>query len=226
MHRLAGLRAPPTPVPLTLYFLRHGQTPDSRANVFCGSGRNPDLTVDGLAMAAAFAASYGGAPWTAVCSSPLGRAMQTAGPVAAAAQMPIEQRDELAEIAYGAWEGRTPEQVDRDFHDDYVRWTADPAWNPPTGGEPAVTVARRVRRLIDDLTARSDSGRILIVSHKATIRIALCSLLDIDVGRFRYRLGCPVASLSVVELADHGPLLHRLADRAHLDDRLRSLPGT
>ena len=229
-HRASSSgRQPTVPdrlVTLTLYVLRHGQTPDSRANVFCGSGRDPALTEDGAAMASAFAAAYGDAPWTAICASPLRRAMQTAAAIAGTAGLPIEQRDELAEIAYGAWEGRTSEQVDRDFHDDYVRWTADPAWNPPTGGEPAGTVARRVRGLIDDLTSRHESGQILLVSHKATIRIALCSLLDIDVGRFRYRLGCPVASLSVVELAAHGPLLHRLADRAHLDDRLRSLPGT
>ncbi len=213
-------------VTLTLHFLRHGQTPDSLANLFCGSGRDPDLTGDGLATATAFAEAYGHAPWAAICASPLRRALQTAGPVATASGIRIEQREELAEIAYGAWEGRTADQVDREFHDDYVRWTADPAWNPPTGGEAATTVARRMRRLIDDLTARYDSGDILLVSHKATIRIALCSLLDIDIGRFRYRLGCPVASLSVVELAAHGPMLHRLADRAHLDDRLRSLPGT
>jgi probable phosphoglycerate mutase len=213
-------------VNLTLYFLRHGQTPDSRANVFCGSGRDPGLTPDGAAMASAFAAAYAQAPWTAICASPLTRAMQTAAAVGTATGSAIERRDELAEIAYGAWEGRTADEVDRDFHDDYVRWTADPAWNPPTGGEPAIAVARRVRRLIDDLTERFESGQVLLVSHKATIRIALCSLLDIDVGRFRYRLACPVASLSVVELADHGPLVHRLADRAHLDDRLRDLPGT
>lgn len=211
---------------LILYFLRHGQTPDSRANVFCGSGRDPALTPDGAAMAASFAAVYAGAPWTAIYASPLARAMQTAAALAGVTGQEIEQRAELTEIAYGAWEGHTPESVDRDFHDDYVRWTADPAWNPPTDGEPAIDVARRVRRLIDDLTARHASGQVLLVSHKATIRIALCSLLDIDVGRFRYRLGCPVASLSVIELAAHGPLLHRLADRAHLDPRLRELPGT
>ncbi len=211
---------------LVLFFLRHGQTPDSRANLFCGSGRDPALTSDGVAMAVSFAAAYREAPWTAIYASPLSRAMQTAAAVADATGRSVEQRPELAEIAYGAWEGRTPEAVDRDFHDDYVRWTADPAWNPPTGGEPAIDVARRVRRLIEDLTERHASGQVLIVSHKATIRIALCSLLDIDVGRFRYRLGCPVASLSVIELAAHGPLLHRLADRAHLDARLRDLPGT
>jgi probable phosphoglycerate mutase len=213
-------------VTLTLFFLRHGQTPDSRSNVFCGSGRDPALTPDGVAMAASFAAAYADTPWTAICASPLTRAMQTARALAEATGAPIERRDELREIAYGAWEGLAPAEVDRDFHDDYVRWTADPAWNPPTGGEPAIAIARRVRRLIDDLTERFESGPILLVSHKATIRIALCSLLDIDVGRFRYRLACPVASLSVVELADHGPLLHRLADRAHLDARLRELPGT
>ena len=211
---------------LLLYFLRHGQTPDSRANLFCGSGRDPALTPDGAAMAASFAAGYRDAPWTAIYASPLTRAMQTARALAEASGRPVEERAELAEIAYGAWEGLTPEAVDREFHDDYVRWTADPAWNPPTDGEPAIDVARRVRRLIDDLTTRHASGQVLLVSHKATIRIALCSLLDIDVGRFRYRLGCPVASLSVVELAAHGPLLHRLADRAHLDQRLRELPGT
>ena len=214
------------PLTLTLFFLRHGQTPDSRANLFCGSGRDPSLTADGLAMADAFAAAYREAPWSAIYASPLARAMQTASPLAKVCGTAVEQRDELAEIAYGSWEGLTTEQVDRDFHDDYVRWTADPAWNPPTGGEPAIAVARRVRRFIDDLTSRHDSGQVLLVSHKATIRIALCSLLDIDVGRFRYRLGCPVASLHVVELAAHGPLLHRLADRAHLDPRLRDLPGT
>jgi probable phosphoglycerate mutase len=213
-------------VNLVLYFLRHGQTPDSRENLFCGSGRDPALTPDGVAMAVSFAEAYKDAPWTAIYASPLARAVQTAAALADASGRPVEHRAELAEIAYGSWEGLTPERVDRDFHDDYVRWTADPAWNPPTGGEPAIDVARRVRRLIDDLTERHASGQVLLVSHKATIRIALCSLLDIDVGRFRYRLGCPVASLSVVELADHGPLLHRLADRAHLDARLRELPGT
>ncbi len=211
---------------LTLYFLRHGQTPDSRANVFCGSGRNPSLTSEGAAMADAFAAVYQATPWQAIYSSPLSRALVTARPVASAVRLEIQERDELAEIAYGAWEGLTTAQVDRDFHDDYVRWTADPAWNPPTTGEPAIAIARRVRRLIDDVSERVESGKVLLVSHKATIRIALCSLLDIDVGRFRYRLACPVASLSVVELTAHGPLLHRLADRAHLDERLRELPGT
>ena len=65
-----------------------------------------------------------------------------------------------------------------------------------------------------------------MVSHKATIRIILCSLLGIDVGRFRYRLVCPVGSVSNVEFTPDGPMLKALADRSHLTEGLRSLRGT
>ncbi len=211
---------------LTLFFLRHGQTVDSRENVFCGAGRDPVLTDDGVAMAAAFARAYRDTPWAAIYASPLTRAVQTARALADLVQLPINERAELKEIAYGAWEGRSVEEVDRDFHDEFVRWTADPAWNPPTDGETAIAIDRRVLRVVEEITQSVMNGNVLIVSHKATIRIALSTLLGIDVGRFRYRLGCPVASVSVVEFGTHGPLLHRLADRAHLDANLRALPGT
>lgn len=211
---------------LILHLLRHGQTADSRENLFCGAGRNPELTTDGAAMASAFAHAYQSTPWNAVYSSPLARALQTARIICDVVGLTVEQCDELKEIAYGKWEGCSVAEVERDFHDDHVRWTADPAWNAPTGGEAAVAIERRALRVIEELRQRHQSGNVLVVSHKATIRIVLCSLLGIDVGRFRYRLGCPVASLSVVEFGPYGPLLHRMADRGHLDDRLRALPGT
>lgn len=51
-------------------------------------------------------------------------------------------------------------------------------------------------------------------------------LLGIDVGRFRDRLSMPVASISLVEMAVHGPLLHMMGDRAYLRDVLRRRTGT
>jgi probable phosphoglycerate mutase len=80
--------------------------------------------------------------------------------------------------------------------------------------------------VIEEITQAHKEGNVLVVSHKATIRIMICSLLGIDVGRFRYRLACPVASVSMVEFTPEGPLLHVLADRAHLDAHLRSSRGT
>jgi broad specificity phosphatase PhoE len=211
---------------LMLYLLRHGQTEFSRENCFCGGGLDPDLTEDGHAMAAAFSAAYRRLPWQAIYTSSLRRTQSTARPLATAVGLPLEIRADLREIGYGEWEGKDIETVSHEYHDDYLRWTADPAWYPPTGGEPAVAIASRGMRVIEEIQRSFKSGNVLLVSHKATIRILLCELLGIDVGRFRFRLSCPVGSVSVIEFSKHGPLLHALADRLHLDERLRTLPGT
>ena len=211
---------------LKLHLLRHGQTPFSRDNAFCGAGLDPELTPEGLAMAKAFAGAYRSTQWNAVYASPLRRTVATAQPLCDAIGAKMELRDDLKEIHYGQWEGKSVETVNHDYHDDYIRWSADPAWNAPTKGEPAVAIARRALLVIEEIKQRFSAGNILIVSHKATIRIILCSLLGIDVGRFRYRMACPVGSVSVVEFTSEGPLLHALANRTHLGEELRSLPGT
>lgn len=177
-------------------------------------------------MAQAFADAYHSLSWAAIYSSSVQRAITTAQPLCDALGVSPQVRSDLNEIAYGKWEGQTKANVEREYHDDYVSWLADPAWHAPTGGELAITVARRSLQVIDEIKQQFTDGNVLVVSHKATIRIILCSLLGIDVGRFRYRLGCPVGSVSAVEFSLAGPLLHSLADRSHLTESLRSLPGT
>jgi probable phosphoglycerate mutase len=211
---------------LTLYFLRHGQTPASREDTFCGSGLDPDLTDEGAQMAQAFANAHRTLEWSAVYASPLRRTVSTARPTCEANGLALRLRDGLKEIGYGAWEGKTKEEVGREHHDDYIKWMADPAWHAPTGGELAVVIARRALEVVEEITRDFAGGNVLLVSHKATIRIMLCAMLGIDVGRFRYRLLCPVGSVSVVEMTREGPLLRALAERSHLDERLRALPGT
>jgi broad specificity phosphatase PhoE len=198
----------------------------SRENVFCGRGLDPALTDEGEAMAEAFAGAYAGMRWAAVYASPLVRAVQTATPLASRCGLPIMLREGLAELDYGDWDGRSAEDVDRAHHDEYVRWSSDPAWNAPTGGETATALAHRVTSVIEEIRARHAGGDVLVVSHKASIRVLLCALLGVDVGRFRYRFGCPVGSVSIIEFGAHGPLAAAVADRSHLDARLRGLPGT
>ncbi|MBA3923201.1 MAG: histidine phosphatase family protein [Nostocaceae cyanobacterium] len=210
---------------LTLYLLRHGQTTYSRSNAFCGS-LDPELTSDGIEMAACFAEAYSSTDWTAIFSSPMLRTQATVKPLCDSKAQTPQLRDGLKEINYGHWEGQSVETVSREFHDDYIRWSADPAWYPPTGGELAVAISARSMTVIEEIKQKYPHGNVLIVSHKATIRIILCSLLGIDVGRFRYRIGCPVGSVSIVEFGSHGPLLTTLANRSHLSTRLQSLPGT
>jgi probable phosphoglycerate mutase len=211
---------------LRLFLLRHGQTAMSRADVYCGRRLDPPLTPEGVAMAEAFAVAYHTTAWRAIYCSPLDRAQSTAAPLGHALALPVELRDDLAELDYGQWDGMTAEAVVRDHHVEYERWAADPAWNPPTGGETAVALAQRMTRVIEEIDVAFDDGNVLVVSHKASIRVALCALLGVDVGRFRYRFGCPVGSVSIVEFGTHGPLAATIADRSHLDARLRGLEGT
>jgi len=89
------------------------------------------------------------------------------------------------------------ETVSRDYHDDYIRWSADP-WYPPTGGELPQAIASRAILVIEEIKQRYSSGNILIVSHKATTELCFVVYWEL-MGRFRYRLGCPVGSVSVVE---------------------------
>lgn len=210
---------------LALYFLRHGETLASETGGYSGT-LDVDLTPEGFLMAQDFAAAYKSFSWEAVFCSPLRRSIATAEPLCEAVGLKMQIRDGLREISYGQWEGKTPEDVNRRFHDEYVRWLADPGWNAPTGGERGVDVARRSSIVLDEIERTQPSGNILIVSHKATSRIMLCSLLGIDVGRYRDRISMPVASLIVVEMADQGPLLKLLGDRSHLRESLRLRAGT
>jgi broad specificity phosphatase PhoE len=212
---------------LRLHLLRHGQTNASRGNLFCGRRLDPSLTDEGHSMAESFAAAYGATKWSAIYSSPLTRAVTTAEPLAREVGLPVITRDGFAEIDYGEWDGLSASQVAERYRVQYERWTADPAWNPPTGGETAVAPAQRVTRELEQIeVTHHQGGNVLIVAHKATIRVAICALLGVDVGRFRYRFDCPVGSVTIIEFREHGPFAFAIADRSHLDARQRALEGT
>ena len=123
--------------------------------------------------------------------------------------------------------GKTPEEVNLEFHEIIMsRWLTDPGWNAPTGGQKGIDIARRSSSVLEEIEKTYTTGNVLIVSHKATIRIMLCSLLGIDVGRFRDRLSLPVGAVSIVEIASHGPLLRLMGDRSYLREHLRKRVGT
>lgn len=109
---------------------------------------------------------------------------------------------------------------------DYIRWQTDPAWNPPTGGETAIQIAARALSVITEIESEYKAGNVLVVSHKATIRIILCSLLGIDVGRYRDRINTLAATVSIVKFGPYGPMLEMLGDRSYMPEDLRQRAGT
>ena len=177
-------------------------------------------------MAIAFGDAYKAIAWDAVFVSPMKRTIATATPLCKAIGMEMQFRDGLKELRYGKWEGLTNDFVKENYSDDYLRWLTEPAWNPPTGGETAVQLASRASFVVAEIQEMYPSGNVLVVSHKATIRVILCGLLGIDMGRYRDRIDVPAASLSVVQFGALGPMLKVLGDRSFMDADLRSLSGT
>ena len=116
--------------------------------------------------------------------------------------------------------------MEKNFHDDYIWWLADPGWNAPTKGEKGIEIVRRSSEVLNKIEHTYNNGNVLIVSHKAAIRIMLCSLLGIDIGRFRDRFQLLVGSICIVDMMVHGPSLRLMNDRSYMSLELRERPGT
>ncbi|MBY0357546.1 MAG: histidine phosphatase family protein [Candidatus Obscuribacterales bacterium] len=210
---------------INLYLLRHGETEFSKGGGFCG---NTDiaLTESGKQMAEQFADAYDKFPWQDIYCSPSKRAVDTALPLATRLGLELKKRDGLKEIDYGEWEGLTLEYVLEHQGAEYAKWESEPGWNSPPGGETAYEIASRAMRVISEVIETHKKGNVLVVSHKATIRIIICNLLGIELGRYRDRIDIPAASLSLLKFSEHGPMLQTLACRSHLSPALRDRPGT
>ncbi|MBF2028263.1 MAG: histidine phosphatase family protein [Oscillatoriales cyanobacterium C42_A2020_001] len=210
---------------LRLHFLRHGETTFSQTGGYCGD-LDVELTPAGMEMANAFAVKYASMPWEAVYVSPMKRTIATATPFCQSSGMEMQLRDGIRELSYGKWEGLSPDEVRAQYAEDYMHWLAEPAWNPPTDGETAVQLASRASLVVAEIEKSHPSGNVLVVSHKATIRILLCSLLGIDLGRYRDRIAVLTASVTIVKFDVHGPLLEVLGDRHHIPEPIRNRAGT
>jgi broad specificity phosphatase PhoE len=210
---------------LKIYFLRHGETSYSKTGAFCGE-LDIELTAEGAQMAKAFADAYRSVAWTAVYVSPKKRTIATAQPLCDALGLEMQLRPGLEEIHYGKWEDQNADYVKQHYWDDYIHWLAEPAWNPPTGGETSVEIASRASMVIAEIQQKYAAGNVLVVSHKATIRIILCDLLRIDLGRYRDRIDMLAGALTIVKFDLHGPLLQELGNRAYMSEDLRSRAGT
>ena len=206
--------------------VRHGQTDFSRENRFCGS-IDPPLSALGREMAEALGSAYGAHGWDAIYCSPSQRARHTAAPVAARANRELVIDGGLSEISYGEWEGMKHDEAKAKFPDAYAWWSQDTASRATPGGETAFMVAARAAPVLERIRREHPTGRVLVVSHKATLRILVCALLGLDVRLFRERIGQPVCAVSRFELKPQGTaMLTTLGDVSHLPEELRGAEGT
>jgi len=211
---------------LSLYLVRHGQTDASLANRFCGR-LDPPLNATGLAMADALGARYAREGFLEIVSSPLLRAQQTAAPTARGAGLAVTLDDGLVEIAYGEWDGRAEADVEREDAARFHAWAAHPGRVAPPGGESGADIAVRALAAVERIRARhAAGGKVLVVSHKATLRVLVCALLGIDIDGFRARIAQKVCAVSIIDFKPSGPLLQVLGDTSHLPPSLLAGDGT
>jgi len=200
---------------LTLHLVRHGDTLQAAEGYFAGD-IDPPLTDRGRAQAEAVGKVAARLDLAAVYVSPKLRARQTAEPILSACKLDPVVEDGLREIAYGAWEGRKESEIKASDPEMYSAWSQDPALVSPPGGESAFAIAARALPCLVRARREHPNGNVMFVSHKATVRIIVCALLGVPLGRFRDRVACPTASLTTFEFGERGAMLLRLADVSHL----------
>jgi len=184
-----------------LFLVRHGATARTAEDRFSGDA-GVDLSEEGRAQARALAERLRSCPLDAVYASPLSRTRETAEILIEGRQLSIVSRDGLREIGHGHWEGLTRREVEARFADEYSAWDEDPFTYAPDGGESGVSVLARALPVVREIVLAHPNQTVLVVSHKATIRLLLASLLGFDMRGYRDRLDQSPACLNVVEFKD------------------------
>jgi len=189
-------------MPLTRIFLiRHGATTLTAEDRFAGATDVP-LSDVGRGQAAALAKRLAELPVAAVYASPMDRTMETARILAAPHKMEVLPRDGLREIAHGHWEQLTRHEVEDQFPEEAAAWDEDPYTFAPVGGESGLAVTARALPALMEIVRQHEGCPVIVVSHKATIRLLLSSLLGFDPRRYRDNLDQDPAGLNIVDFKD------------------------
>jgi probable phosphoglycerate mutase len=184
-----------------VFLVRHGATVLSAEDRFAGETDVP-LSDEGRVQAARLAERLSHEPIKAIYASPMGRTVETATILAAPHRADVIRREPLREISHGRWEGKTRSEVENLFPDEYAKWELDPFTYAPLGGETGLAVtARALPALLEIVTAHPDA-RVLVVSHKATIRLLISALLGFDPRAYRDRLDQSPAALNILDFKD------------------------
>jgi broad specificity phosphatase PhoE len=201
-----------------VFMVRHGDTVLSAEDRFAGV-TDVELSEKGREEARRLAERLKGEKISALYASPLGRTVETARILAAPHDLEVQTCDGFREISHGHWEGMKRHEVEERFPEEMAEWEKDPYTFAPSGGESGLAVTARALPALIALVRQHPGENILIVSHKATIRLLLSSLLGFDPRRYRDNLDQKPAALNIVDFRD--PTRARLTlfnDTSHYDE--------
>lgn len=126
-------------------------------------------------------AAVAGHDWDLVVSSTLQRCAQFAAQLSAARGIPLRLDERLVEYDFGAWQGVTVEQLEREQPAVLAAYRADPQRCPPPQGENFASFGGRIAAALDTAAA-SGHRHILVLTHGAVIRWVQCQLAGLPFG--------------------------------------------
>jgi probable phosphoglycerate mutase len=204
-----------------VYLVRHGATRLTAEDRFAGAV-GVDLSEEGRAQVRLLADRLADDGIAALYTSPLSRTVETAEILARPHGLAPIREDALREIGHGRWEGLTRAEVEARFPVEYAAWEADPFTFAPEGGETGLAVLARALPVLRRIVVSHDGATVVVVSHKATLRLLLASLLGMDARGYRDRLDQSPACLDVVDFRDPTrPRLMTFNDVSHYADHPR-----
>ena len=184
-----------------IFLVRHGSTLLTAEDRFAGE-TDVALADEGREQARRLATRLGSQPIAAIYASPLQRCAETARLLAQPHQLAVQTRAEFREMSHGYWEGLKRSEVEARYPDEFAAWENDPYTFAPQGGESGLAVTARSLPALLDVVSACPGKSVLIVSHKATIRLLISSLLGFDSRRYRDNLDQSPAALNILDFKE------------------------
>ncbi len=141
-------------------------------------------------------------PWQTVVSSPLLRCAEFARELAARHKLPLETEHRLMELGFGAWEGRSPDELIAETPDILMKFRRDPIAHAPPGAEPLAAFQRRILAAWDAML-ESYGGKHVLVVHAGVIRMMVAHVLNTPLKHL-FRLQVSNACISRIRVEKVG----------------------
>jgi probable phosphomutase (TIGR03848 family) len=165
-----------------LLLLRHGVTEHTGARL-SGWTAGLHLSEAGREQARGLAERLGPVPVDAVYASPLERCQETAAVVAEAKGLKLETLEDLGEVHYGDWTGRTLKELAREPLWKLVQATPSAARFPE--GESLYEMQARSVRAVERLRAAHPSQTVAVCSHADVIKAVACHYLGMHLDLYQ-----------------------------------------
>jgi len=188
----------------TLFFLiRHGSH-DHLGRVLTGRMPGVSLNGKGVQEATRLAERLSRVGVTALYSSPMDRAVETARPLAETLRLPLRVDEAIQEIDFGEWMGRRFEELAPlpEWH----RWNAYRSGSRAPGGESMLEVQARMVREMERLCGEHPGGRVALVGHSDPLKAAVAYFLGMPLD-FLQRIEIEPGSVTTLELGEYAPRL-------------------